>query len=103
MELIIHSDWANKNWLSIEFPKGLRDKIKFRNYTEFNERSWIIPQEAGPRIAAIVEEGDKIEDVIEQAKEDAKKLKGYQVENFSRSFDIALEKMNELKSYGIKF
>ena len=103
VELIIHSDWANKNWLPVEFPKGLRDKIKFRNYTEFKEKGWIIPQEAGPRIAAIVEEGNNLDDIIEMAKEDGEKIRGYQVENFTRSFPIAQEKIKTLKSFGINF
>jgi hypothetical protein len=103
VELIIHSDWANKNWLQVEYPKELRDKIKFRNYSEFEDKSYIIPQEAGPRIAAIVESGNDLNKIIEQVKEDAKQLKGIQIENFSRSFDIALEKIKTLKSWEISF
>jgi len=103
VELIIHSDWANEHPLLVDFPPKLRDRIKFRYNAEFGGETWIMPQKAGPRIAAVVEYGNDLEDLIDQAKEDASQIKGIQVENFSRSFPIALDKLKELKQMGISF
>lgn len=102
-ELIIHSDWADKHPLAIDFPKEMRDKVKFRYNTEFDGRTWIMPQGAGPRIAAVVEHGNSLQDIIEAAKEDAGKINGLQIENFSRSFDDALDKIKQIKEWGIQF
>jgi hypothetical protein len=101
VELMIHSDWADKHPLMVDFPSKLRDKIKFRYNSEFDGKTWIMPQGAGPRIAAIVEHGDNLDDIIEQAKEDSSQLKGIQIEAFTRSFPIALEKIEQLKEWGI--
>jgi hypothetical protein len=62
-----------------------------------------MPQKQGPRVAAIVEEGNILGDIIEQAKEDAELVKGTQIENFSRSFRDIIEKIDQLKEWGVKF
>jgi hypothetical protein len=103
VELIIHSDWADKNPLKIDYDKSIAENIKFRFNTEYEGETWIMPQGAGPRVAAIVEEGDNLEDCIDSAKEMAKKIRGSQIENFSRSFDDLLGKIKQMKEWGVPF
>ena len=102
LELMIHSDWACKHPLMVDYPANLRGKIKFRYDSEFNGKTWIMPQDAGPRIAAVVVHGNNLDDLFEEAKEISGKLKGIQVESFTRSFPIAKEKLKTLASWGIK-
>jgi hypothetical protein len=100
VELIVHSDWANKHPLLVEFPEKYRDKIKFRYNSEFEGNTWIMPQGVGPRIAAIVSHGNSIDACIEECKEISSQLKGTLVESFTRSFPIVMEKIETLKTWG---
>ena len=81
----------------------LRDKIKFRYQTEFDGKTWILPQGAGPRIAAIVAHGDSLDDCIEECTDISAQLKGTQIESFTRSFPIIKDKMHTLAQWGIDF
>jgi hypothetical protein len=100
--LMVHSDWAVKHPLMVEYPKKYRDQIKFRWDSEFDGKTWIMPQDAGPRIAAIVAQGNSLEPLFEEVKEISEQLKGIQIESFTRSIPIAKEKLKELASWGIK-
>lgn len=101
VELIVHSDWVDKHPLMVDFPEKYRDKIKFRYNTEFDGKTWILPQNAGPRIAAIINYGDSLDSIIEECKEISGQIKGTQVESFTRAFPIAEEKIEKLKSFGV--
>ena len=103
VELIVHSDWADKKPLMVDFPEKYRDQIKFRYNSQFDGKTWIMPQGKGPRIAAIVSHGDSIDDCMEECKEISEQLKGIQVETFVRGFPIMKEKLKEFASWGIKF
>jgi hypothetical protein len=103
VELIVHSEWADKNPLLVDFPEKMREKIKFRYNSEFDGQTWIMPQGAGARIAAVVDHGDDLDELIESVKEMAADIKGFQVENFSRAFPTALEKIEQLKQFGVSF
>lgn len=100
VELIIHSDWADAHPLMVEFPQKYRNKIKFRYNTEFKGKTWIMPQGAGPRIAAIVATGNSVDACMEECKEISGELKGTQIEAFTRSFPIIKEKIGKLKEWG---
>lgn len=101
VELIIHSDWANEHPLLVEFPKRYREQIKFRYHSEFDGATWIMPQTAGPRIAAVVACGDSIDGLMEECREISGQLRGTMIESFTRSFPIVEEKIERLKNWGI--
>ena len=103
VELIVHSDWADKHPLLVEFPKQYRDQIKFRYQTEFDGQTWILPQGAGPRIAAIVSHGDSLDACMEECTAISAQIKGTQIEAFTRSFPIIKDKMKTLAQWGIAF
>ena len=102
-ELIIHSDWAPKHPLRVEFPEEYRDKIKFRYASQFKDGLWIMPQDGGPRIAAAVTTGNDIEACFEECKEIAGSLNGIQVETFTRAMVDLRENLKKLSSWGISF
>jgi hypothetical protein len=101
VELIVHSDWADKHPLLVEFPEKYRDAIKFRYNSEFGGKTWIMPQGAGPRIAAIVAHGNSLDDCMEECTEISQCLKGTQIESFTRAFPIIKEKIATLKNWGM--
>jgi hypothetical protein len=101
VELIVHSDWADNHPLMVDFPQEYRSQIKFRYNSEFDGKTWILPQGAGPRIAAVVACGDSLEACMEQCKEISGSLKGIQVEAFTRSFPIIEEKIGNLRKWGL--
>ena len=103
IELMLHSAWADKHPLMVEYPKELREKIKFRYDSEFDGVTWIMPQQSGPRIGAIVEHGNNLDDLIESCKEISKQIRGIQIESFVSSFPLILEKLETLRSWGITF
>jgi hypothetical protein len=100
--LCVHSDWASKHPLMVQYPKKYREQIKFRYDSEFDGHTWIMPQDAGPRIAGIVAMGDSLDPLYDEVKEISEQMKGIQIESFTRSIPIAKEKLKELASWGIR-
>lgn len=103
IQLNVHSDWANEHPLMIAYPEKIRDNLAFRYDSMFDGRTWILPQKAGPRVAAVVTWGKSLDDCMEEAKEISGQLKGIQIEAFTRSFPILKEKIEQFKSWGIQF
>ena len=102
-DLIIHSDWAPKHPLKLEFPEKYRNQLKFRYASQFKDGLWIMPQDGGPRIAAAVASGNDIEACFEECKEIAGSLNGIQVETFTRAMVDLRENLKKLSSWGISF
>lgn len=103
VELLLHSEWADKNWQSVQFPMKIRDNVKFRNLAVINNEYYIVPQSQGlPEIGAVVAVGDTLEEARERVKELADQVKGYFVESYPESLDDAEKKIEKLKSFGIE-
>lgn len=104
VELCVHSDWGNANPLMVEFPEKYRDNIKFRYFSEFDGKVWILPQQAGPRIAAIVSNGNNLDDCFAECEEVSKQIKGIQIETFVSAIPLMKEKLKTFKEEcGITF
>ena len=94
---IIHSQWADKNWIHITFPKELRRNIKFRNYTVIEGEHYIVPQQSGmPEIGAVVGTGATAKEAIDNAKDVAGQVSGYDLEIPVDSMDEALADLKKL-------
>lgn len=102
-ELIVHSDWAQKHPVKLDFPDKYRDQIKFRYASQFPDGLWIMPQDGGPRIASAVTCGDDFESCFEEAKEIVGSINGIQVETFTRAIPELRENMKKLASWGYNF
>jgi hypothetical protein len=87
----------------LDFPEKYRDQIKLRYASQFEDGVWIMPQDGGPRIAAVVTNGDDIESCFEEAKEIAGSIKGIQVETFTRAMGDLTENLKKLGSWGYHF
>lgn len=106
-EVLIKSDWIKHNPLLVEYPEEYRDQIKFRYASQFDDATWILPQEighdAGDDVGAIVAYGSSLEDCMEQVEEIGKQIKGIQVSITIGSMDDLKEHIEALASFGIKF
>lgn len=102
-EVLIHSSWADKNWQPIEFPKQLRDNLKFRNLTIIEGKYYVAPQAVGlPEIGAVVATGKTKNEAIEKVKEICDQVEGYYIEMYPDSLDEASEEEKKLKEFGIE-
>lgn len=99
-ELIIHSEWADKNPLRLEFPDELRDQIKLRYASKFDDGIWIMPQGGGPRVAAVVTCGDDLDACFKEAEDIAGQIKGIQVEAFAHSIPDLKKNIEKLRGWG---
>jgi len=103
VQLNVHSDWANEHPLIIAYPEKVRDNLAFRYDSLFDGRTWIMPQGAGPRVAAITSFGDSIDGCMDECSEISKQLKGIQIESFTRAFPIIKDKIKQFGEWDIKF
>ena len=64
-ELLLISDWADENWLPVQFPASIRDRVKLRYLTKIEGKYYCVPQASHhPEIGAVVGLGDTMEDAI---------------------------------------
>jgi hypothetical protein len=103
-ELLIHSEWADKNWQAVGFPPEMRDHIKFRNLTIINDEYYVVPQYVGlPELGAVWAVAMTMDDAIEQVKEYAEQVTGFYVDKFPECLDDAQEQIEKLKEFGIEW
>jgi hypothetical protein len=96
-ELLIISEWADKNWLALEFPKGIKDNVKLRNCCYIDGKHYVAPQWTGyPEVGAIVAVGDSKEDAMKNCRALAEKVEGYYVSVFAECLDSATDALIEL-------
>ena len=101
-EILLHSQWADKNWQAVDFPRELRDKIKFRNLTVYKDKYYIVPQSVGlPEIGAVVGFGETLDAAIDDAKSVGEQVKGYFIDVPDNALDKAVEELDKCKEFGI--
>lgn len=101
-ELLIHSAFADKNWLAVEFPKSMQESVKLRNCCKIEGKYYIAPQWTGmPEIGAVVALGDSQESAIKECLRLAQKVEGHYIDVFNNAFDAAADEIAKLKDYGI--
>jgi hypothetical protein len=103
VEVCVESAWADKNPLMVEFPEKYRDNIKFRYLSQFDGKTWILPQEVGPRVAAIVSCGNSLDDCFEEVQEISKQIRGINIETFVHAIPMMKEKLKIFKQWDILF
>lgn len=99
-EVIIHCNWAERNWLPILRPEKYKDNIKFRNVTVQNGVHYIVPQYVScPEVGSVVAVGNSIDECIEQIEEITQQIKGFYIEFPIKTFDEAKEQIAKLKEF----
>jgi hypothetical protein len=80
-ELMMHSPFADKNWVAIDFPPDLRDHVKFRNLTVIDGKYYVAPHATGvAEIGAVVATGASMAEAIDNVRDIAEEVEGYDVE-----------------------
>lgn len=101
-EVIIHCNWAERNWLPVQYPKKFKDNLKFRNVTAIDGQHYIVPQYVGlPEIGAITTTGKTLDEAMGKIEEIADEIKGYYIEVPVDGLDKAKKEIEKLKSFGI--
>lgn len=101
VEVLIHCNWAERNWLPMQFPEKYKNAIKFRNTTVIDGQYYIVPQYLGlPEVGAIITSGDTVEGAMDKINEIAEEVKGFYIDVPSQSLDKANEEIDKLKSFG---
>lgn len=101
-EILIHSQWADKNWQAVDFPEDYRDYIKLRNCAKVGGKWYIIPQSTGmPEIGSVIGMGATMREAIARAREVANSVRGYYVDIPDNSLDKAEEEIEKARSFGL--
>ena len=104
MEAVVHSDWAEKEWQEISFPKEIKEWIKLRNFCKVDGRYYIVPYGDGSTtIGAVVAIGDSLDECHKKLKSYADKLDGYRLDIEVDAIDRAYEYIEKGKKLGIEF
>lgn len=102
-EVLIKSAWSPEKPMLIQYPEEYRDQIKLRYAAQFGKETWILPQNSGEEVGAIVAYGDSLEGCMDEVNEIGKHIKGTQLSVTSGSMDDLRENLKDLASWGIHF
>lgn len=98
-ELILASQWADKNWQPIKFPEAFRPYVKLHNLAIIQGRYYTVPQNANvPYVGGAVAISDTMEDAIAKVRRYTSKIEGYYLEVHEECLDEALTEFNKLKT-----
>jgi hypothetical protein len=104
IEVMIHSDWADKNWQAVHVEPKIRKWVKLRNLTKIEGTYYIVPHEQGlPEIGAVVAIGNSMDECIEKVKKYAEQISGYRIDIKVGSIDNMTETIAKGEKLGIKF
>lgn len=96
-ELLLISEWADKNWQHVEFPKSIRDHVKLRNLMMIDGEHYVAPQCNGTTaVGAVVAMGDTQEQAIAECKRLAEMVEGYSIEKPAQALDKAGEQLTDI-------
>jgi hypothetical protein len=80
-ELMMHSPFADRSWVAIDFPPDLRDNVKFRNLTVIDGKYYVAPHATGvAEIGAVVATGQTMQEAIDNVRDVAEQVEGYDVD-----------------------
>ena len=102
-EVLIKSHWSPEKPMLIQFPEEYRDQIKLRYAAQFGNETWILPQNSGEEVGAIVAYGASLEACMEEVSEIGKQIKGTQLEVTTGSMDVLKGNLKDLASWGVTF
>ena len=102
-EVLIKSSWSPEKPMLLQFPEEYRDQIKLRYAAQFGNETWILPQNSGEEVGAIVAYGKSLEDCMEEINEIGDQVKGTQLTVTTGSMEVLNENLKDLASWGIQF
>lgn len=102
-EVLIKSQWSPEHPMLIQFPEEYRNQIKLRYAAKFGNETWILPQNSGEEVGAVVAYGNSLEDCMAEVNEIGSQVKGTQLSVTTGSMDDLRENLKDLASWGITF
>ncbi|MBF0553674.1 MAG: hypothetical protein HQK96_03870 [Nitrospirae bacterium] len=104
VEIIIHSEKAEKSFQAVLFPEKYKDYIKLKNFTIINGMYYVIPTSVElQEIGAVVATGKTLEAAINKAKQICTEIQGDGLSFPVEKIDNGLKKIKELDKLGINF
>ncbi len=101
-EVLIKSSWSPEKPMLLQFPEEYREQIKLRYAAQFGDKTWILPQNSGEEVGAIVAYGNSLEDCMAEVSEIGEQIKGTQLTVTTGSMEILNENLKDLASWGIQ-
>lgn len=103
-QAVISSPWAERNFQPVTIPDEFRKQVKLRNAVKVGDRYYCLPQDVpAAEIGSIVAAGDTLEEAVDQIREIAEAIEGYQVEVPLHAFDTAHEHIEKAKEFKLDF
>lgn len=103
VQLILISDFAERHWLPIQFPKEIERFVKLKNAKKVKDGYLCIPNKNGRYIGSVIALGDDLDKTIEECIERAGMIKGEEIEFDKHAFEGIKESITSGAKYGIKF
>ena len=99
VELLMESEWAEKNFQAIYFPDEYKDNIKLKKATHIGDTFYVIPQSyPSSDIGAIVGLGNTLEEAIKQCRDIAESIEGNGIHIRVDTLDEAQEEFDKFEA-----
>lgn len=102
---MLHSSWANSNWLPLRFPSSISRWVKLRNHCRIDGIDYFVPQPGAslPEIGAVIGLGETLEGALEHLAENAGQLSAYNLETKLTDIPSALREIEQYEDWGYSF
>lgn len=101
-ELLLVSQWSDRNWQAVDFPPQYRQCVKLRNAVRRKGRWYVVPHNEGvTQIGAVIGYGQTRQQAVDMARRIAATVEGYDVEVFPDSLDQADEQIDKARHIGL--
>lgn len=102
VEIILKSQWAEKNWQPVVYPDRFAQQIKLFNSVLVAGVRYVVPQDEDmTEIGAVVGWGDTLEAAMEHAKAAGEAIEGYGIKFNMGPIEAANEQIAELQKLGV--
>jgi len=95
------SEWGEEHELEVEFPPEMRRWVKFRKAYKKDGKYYSCPGFSS--ICSVIALGNSVEEVVNQVKERAGKVKAYELQTQTGGLDGVIKEIEEGKKFGITF
>ena len=95
------TDWAEKHWLNVNFPKDMRRWVKFRKAARYDNLYFAVP--GMPNVCNVVEFGTSIKTILKNLEKKMKEVEGYGLDKPTINIPSILETIEEGTMMGIDF